>query len=56
MDGCAQRPAAVDFLHELTDPSGYSYSYRKVVSLTEAGMVLQRSLTNTGSKPINTTV
>ena len=52
----AQRPAAVDFLHELTDPSGYSYSYRKVVSLTEAGMVLQRSLTNTGSKPINTTV
>jgi hypothetical protein len=50
---------SVEFTQELKDPStGYAYVYRKVVRLTKGKpqMVLEHSLKNTGSRPIETTV
>ncbi|GAB4012486.1 hypothetical protein GCM10028808_28720 [Spirosoma migulaei] len=49
---------AIEFTHELTDAAGYSYRYRKTVKLVpgKPTLVLEHSLTNTGSKPIETTV
>ncbi len=50
---------SVEFIQELRDPStGYGYIYHKVVRLTKGKpqMVLEHSLKNTGSRPIQTTV
>jgi hypothetical protein len=46
----------VEFTHELTDAGGYGYLYRKTVKLTKgkAELVLEHSLKNTGTKPIET--
>ena len=46
----------VEFVHELTDGSGYSYIYRKVVRLEKGKpeMVLEHTLKNTGRKTIET--
>ena len=48
----------VSFTHELVDASGYSYLYTKTVQLAKGKpvMILQHSLKNTGSKPIETSV
>ncbi|AUD04320.1 hypothetical protein [Spirosoma pollinicola] len=48
----------IDFTHELSDPSGYGYRYRKTVRLVNGKpeMVLEHSLTNTGKLPIKTSV
>jgi quinoprotein glucose dehydrogenase len=48
----------VEFLHELTDATGYGYLYRKTVKLTNGKpeMVLEHSLKNTGQKTIETAV
>jgi len=48
----------VVFTQELTDAAGYSYRYRKTVKLIpgKPTLVLEHLLTNTGSKPIETTV
>jgi len=58
--GPMQRGAAdaVDFTHELTDPSGWGYVYRKTVKLTKGKpeLVLEHSLKNTGRRPIETSV
>ncbi|NEU69956.1 hypothetical protein [Spirosoma agri] len=47
---------AVDFTHELTDPTGYGYRYTKTVRLTKGKpeLVLEHRLTNTGQLPIET--
>ncbi|MVM32020.1 hypothetical protein GO755_18365 [Spirosoma sp. HMF4905] len=49
---------AIEFTHELIDAAGYSYRYRKTVRLLprKPTLVLEHSLTNTGAKPIETTV
>ncbi|GAB3768482.1 hypothetical protein GCM10028818_03000 [Spirosoma horti] len=54
----AKENDAVVFTHELTDAAGYSYRYRKTVKLLpgKPTLVLEHSLTNTGRKPIETTV
>ena len=46
----------VEFTHELTDAAGYGYVYRKTVRLTKGKpeLVLEHSLKNTGTKPIET--
>ena len=48
----------IQFTHEISSHAGYGYSYTKRISLTEGmpEMVLSHELTNTGSKPIDTTV
>lgn len=48
----------IDFTHELTDPAGYGYVYRKTVKLTKGKpeLVLEHSLKNTGKLPIETSV
>ena len=54
-----KRPDSVEFTQELDDSSsGYGYVYRKTVRLAEGEpkMVLEHSLRNTGSRPIETTV
>ena len=53
------KPDSVEFVHNLQDKaSGYSYSYRKVVRLTpgKPELVLEHTLKNTGTKPIDTDV
>lgn len=49
---------AVDFTHELTDPTGYGYVYHKTVKLTKGKpeLVLEHSLKNTGQRPFETSV
>jgi len=50
---------SVEFRHELADPStGYAYIYRKTVSVVgdKPQMVLDHSLRNTGTRPIQTSV
>lgn len=50
---------SVEFTHELLDPvSHYGYVYRKVVRLTSGKpqMVLEHSLKNTGTRPIQSSV
>lgn len=46
----------VEFAHELSDPSGYAYVYRKVVKLVKnkPEMVIEHALKNTGRRPIET--
>ncbi|MEX2606775.1 MAG: hypothetical protein WD708_05470 [Kiritimatiellia bacterium] len=46
----------VEFIHEVEDPQGYAYHYRKRMELSEEppGFVISRVLTNTGTKPIVT--
>ena len=48
----------IDFVHELKHDSGYAYLYRKTVRLTpgQPQLVLEHSLKNTGTRPIETTV
>jgi hypothetical protein len=47
---------AVEFRQELSHPSGYGYRYVKRVALRDgaAGFVIERTLTNTGTKRIDT--
>lgn len=49
---------AVNFTHNLTDATGYGYRYTKTVRLSRGKpeLVLEHSLTNTGRKPIETSV
>ncbi len=47
---------AIEFMHELQDPSGYAYIYRKTLRLDGETLVLEHQLKNTGKKPIDTTV
>jgi hypothetical protein len=50
---------SVEFTQEVSDPaSGYGYTYRKTVRLTKGKpeMVLEHSLKNTGTRPIQTSV
>jgi hypothetical protein len=52
-------PRSVEFTQEIHDPSsGYAYLYRKVVRLAgnTPGMVIEHSLTNLGTHPIQTRV
>jgi hypothetical protein len=53
-----RKPDSVEFIQELSDPSGYAYLYRKRVSLTKdkSELVLEHSLKNTGQKVIETSV
>lgn len=46
----------VEFTHVLTDVNGYAYEYKKVVRLEKGKpeLVLEHSLKNTGTKPIET--
>jgi len=48
----------VEFIHLLSDDSGYSYIYKKTVRLAEgkSQMILEHSLKNTGQKAISTSV
>lgn len=48
----------VEFVHELTDESGYGYAYVKTLRLPEGKpeLILEHSLENTGRKPIETSV
>ncbi len=48
----------IEFVHELTDESGYGYAYVKTLRLPEgrSELVLEHSLRNTGRKPVETTV
>ena len=48
----------VEFTQELTDQSGYSYIYHKIVKLTKGKpeLVLEHSLKNVGKKTITTSV
>ncbi len=45
---------AVEFRQEMKHPSGYGYRYTKRVELAGRGFVIQRTLTNTGTKTIDT--
>jgi len=54
-----KQPDSVEFIQEVADPSsGYGYTYRKTARLVKGRpeMVLEHSLKNTGSRPIQTTV
>jgi hypothetical protein len=54
-----RKPDSVEFTQTLSDPaSGYGYIYRKTVRLVPGApeMVLEHSFTNSGRKPIRTTV
>lgn len=48
----------IEFTHELTDPSGYAYVYRKTLRLAEdqPKLSIEHSLRNTGRKTIQTNV
>ncbi len=52
-----QKKDHVTFTHQLTDASGYAYSYEKTVRLTpgKPQLVLEHRLKNTGQKRIETT-
>jgi hypothetical protein len=53
-----QEADRVEFVHELTDESGYGYVYVKTLRLPEGKpeLVLEHRLKNTGRKPIETSV
>lgn len=54
-----KNPDSIEFAHEITNPSShYGYVYRKVVRLTSGKpqMVLEHSLKNTGTRPIQSSV
>jgi len=46
----------IEFTHELADPTGYGYVYRKTLRLARSGptLTIEHSLRNTGRKPIET--
>ncbi len=46
----------LDFTHELTDSTGYGYRYTKTVRLSKGKpeLILEHSLRNTGTRPIET--
>jgi len=46
----------VEFVHELTDSSGYAYVYKKIVRLlkNKPEMTIEHTLKNTGRRPIET--
>ena len=46
----------IEFIHQLSDGAGYAYRYRKLLRLDGTSLVLEHDLTNTGSKPIVTSV
>lgn len=46
----------ITFVHTLDDGAGYAYGYRKTLRLVGASLVLEHELTNTGRKPIATSV
>jgi hypothetical protein len=48
----------IDFQHELSDPSGYGYVYRKTLRLVKdkPQLILEHTLRNTGRKTIETAV
>jgi hypothetical protein len=48
----------VEFIHTLTDAAGYSYIYKKTVTLLDGkpALLLEHSLKNTGQKSIETSV
>ena len=51
-------PASVEFVQDLTEASGFGYRYRKTVRLAggKPEMALEHSLTNTGTKKIESSV
>jgi len=53
-----EKPGRIEFRQELPARSGYAYRYSKTISLAagEPVMILSQEMTNTGSKPIDTTV
>ncbi|MCX6218494.1 hypothetical protein [Spirosoma sp.] len=53
-----RRKDRIEFTHELNDPTGYGYVYRKTVRLIKGKpeLVLEHSLKNTGKLPIKTSV
>ncbi len=51
-----QNGTAIEFIHELKDATGYSYAYRKKLTLNGDTLVLEHQLKNTGTKPIETMV
>jgi hypothetical protein len=46
----------IEFVHTLKDGAGYAYRYRKLLRLEGASLILEHDLTNTGTKPIVTSV
>jgi hypothetical protein len=46
----------IEFVHELHDPAGYAYVYRKKLRLEKDTLVLEHRLRNTGRKTIATSV
>jgi hypothetical protein len=46
----------IEFVHELSEPSGYAYVYRKRLRLVKDSLVIEHRLKNTGKKPIVTSV
>jgi hypothetical protein len=46
----------IEFVHQLSDGTGYAYRYRKLLRLEGASLILEHDLTNTGTKPIVTSV
>jgi hypothetical protein len=51
--------SSVEFIHEVFDPSsGYGYKYRKTIRLVpgKPEMVIEHTLTNTGKRPLETSV
>ena len=46
----------IEFVHELSGPSGYAYVYRKRLRLVRDSLVIEHRLKNTGTKPIVTSV
>jgi hypothetical protein len=49
-------PDRVEFVHELTEAAGYAYRYRKVLRLEGDSLILEHELTNTGTRPLPTSV
>lgn len=51
-----QKRNQVDFVHEMNEAAGYSYSYRKTLTLVEGqpALIIHHSLKNTGDKKIET--
>jgi hypothetical protein len=49
-------PDRIEFVHQLTHPAGYAYTYTKIVRLEKdrPEMVIEHRLKNTGTRPIET--
>ncbi len=52
----SQKPGEIEFVHVLSSKDGYGWRYRKTIRLVngEHRMLIEHSLKNTGSKPIDT--